>query len=426
MKHHFKTPLLTALLVLGSLTAQAQTADKATSVPVPTSWKGTWATAVEYTTAQDMPKASLSNRSLRQTVHVSMGGDTLRLKLSNEFGDQPTEILSVYIAEPVGEDCAINPKSAKYLKFAGKKNVTLPSGEAVCSDPLAYPLKSGQLLSITINYGKATPLNATSHRGSRTTSYIIPGESKPATPFTDCEKVDHWYNLSAIDIVAPDTTPIVAVLGNSITDGRGSTTNKQNRWTDILANQLNAVGDTTRQASPWGVLNLGIGGNCVVEGGISEPAIWRFDRDILGQSGLTHLIIFEGTNDIGTSQGGYEQLADTLLGAYRDLAARAKSKGIKVYLATITPNKGNGWYSLWHEAVRQTVNENIRKNGFTDGIIDFDLLTRDNGDDQRLKDAYSDDWLHLNPLGYEAMGKYAAERLLEDNKVKKQPYYILN
>ena len=372
-------------------------------------WKGTWATAVEYTGQGDMPKESLSNRSCRQIVHVSFGGNELRLKLSNEFSQEPVDIRSVYIADTdASANWEINGKTVKYLKFNGKKNVTIAPGKAIYSDDLKYDLKAGQRLTITIDYGKQMPVNVTSHRGSRTTSYIVNSSARITQPKAKCfvegEKVDHWYNLSAIDVKADKATPVVAVLGNSITDGRGSTTNMQNRWTDFLSDALNAD-------QPYGVLNLGIGGNCVVEGGLSEPAMKRFDRDILGQSGVTKLVIFEGTNDIGCSSKNYEHVADTLIACYKVLIEKARAQGIKVYGATITPTKGNGWYSYWHEAIRQQVNEWIRKSGNFDEIIDFDELTRDSQDPQRLKADYSDDWLHLNPKGYEAMGKFAAEKL---------------
>ena len=389
---------MAALLLLASLGLEAQNV-----------WKGTWATAVEYTGKGDMPKESLSNRSCRQVVHISMGGNELRLKLSNEMSKHPVDVRSVYIADTdMSANWEINGKTVKYLKFDGKKNVTIAPGKAIYSDDLKYALKAGQRLTITIDYGERTPENATSHRGSRTTSYIVNSSFRIAKPkdksFVEGEEVDHWYNLSAIDVKTDAKTPVVAVLGNSITDGRGSTTNMQNRWTDFLSDALNAD-------QPYGVLNLGIGGNCVVEGGLSEPAMKRFDRDILGQTGVDKLVIFEGTNDIGCSSKNYEHVADTLISCYKVLIAKAKAKGIKVYGATITPTKGNGWYSYWHEAIRQQVNEWIRKGGFFDEIIDFDELVRDSNDPQRLKEEYSDDWLHLNPKGYEAMGKYAAERL---------------
>lgn len=393
-----KLSLMIALLSLACTGLEAQNV-----------WKGTWATAVEYTGKGDMPKESLSNRSCRQVVHVSFGGNEMRLKLSNEFSKEPVDIKSVYIADTdASANWEIKAKTVKYLKFNGKKNVTIASGKAIYSDDLKFTLKAGQRLTITIDYGEQTPEHATSHRGSRTTSYIVNSSVRTAKPmdksFVEGEKVDHWYNLSAIDVKTDVKTPVVAVLGNSITDGRGSTTNMQNRWTDFLSDALNAE-------KPYGVLNLGIGGNCVVEGGLSEPAMKRFDRDILGQTGVDKLVIFEGTNDIGCCGGNYEHVADTLIACYKVLIAKAKAKGIKVYGATITPTKGNGWYSYWHEAMRQQVNEWIRKGGFFDEIIDFDELVRDPQDPQRLKEEYSDDWLHLNPKGYEVMGKFAAEKL---------------
>ncbi len=374
-------------------------------------WKGTWAAAAEYTGQGDMPKESLSDRSCRQVIHVSIGGSALRLKLSNEFGSGPVSMKSVYIADTDAScNWLVNGKSVRYLTFGGKKSVTIAPGKAVYSDACRYALKAGQRLTVTIDYGKQTPEHATSHRGSRTTSYIIKGMHKTPKPmdkaFGDGEKVDHWYNIAALEVKADAAVPVVAVLGNSITDGRGSTTNHQNRWTDFLSDELNAE-------KPYGVLNLGIGGNCVVEGGLSEPAMKRFDRDILGQAGVDKLIIFEGTNDIGCSSKNYEHVADTLIACYKVLIAKAKARGIKVYGATITPTKGNGWYSFWHEAIRQTVNEWIRTSKEFDEIIDFDELTRDKQDPQCLKAEYSDDWLHLNPKGYEAMGKYAAGILKE-------------
>jgi lysophospholipase L1-like esterase len=176
----------------------------------------------------------------------------------------------------------------------------------------------------------------------------------------------------------------------------------QNRWTDVLAESLDGK---------VGVLNLGIGGNCVVQGGLSEPALKRFDRDILSQRGVSTLVIFEGVNDIGGAKDNSEERANVLIDAYKQLIAKAKAKGMKVYLGTITPFKGNGYFTIFHEAARQYVNEWIRTSNEFDGVIDFDALVRDENDPAKLKAEYSDDWLHLNPKGYEAMGKFAAEKL---------------
>ena len=366
-------------------------------------WTGTWAAAAEYTGASDMPKASLAGRSVRQIIHVSIGGERLRLELSNEFGDAPVRIESVFVAD-ARDSCDIDVRSARFLLFGGKRGVTIPVGETVFSDVFVYPLKPLQRLAITLSYGDQVPEHATSHRGSRTTSYIISGKAKPKTSFAHGERVDHWYNIAALDVVS-DATAVVC-LGNSITDGRGSTTNAQNRWTDFLSEALNASGEFGA-----GVLNQGIGGNAVLRGGLSEPAVKRFERDVLRMRGANRLIVFEGVNDIGGSRGNTERVAAELIEAYKRFIEQGHTAGMKVYGATITPFKGNGYWSWFHEAARQTVNEWIRTCNLWDGVIDFDELVRDPADPSRLNPTFSDDWLHLNPAGYEAMGRYAATML---------------
>lgn len=364
-------------------------------------WTGTWATAVEFTGPGDMPKQSLSNRSLREIIHVSLGGETLRMQLSNIHSKTPVEIKSVFIANPT-DSCDIDAKSARYLTFKGKKSVTIAPGESVYCDVMKYHLTPLQRLSVTINYGEQTPVNASSHRGSRTTSYIINGEAKPNTKFVNAEKLDHWYNISCIDVKTKEAAPCIAVIGNSITDGRGSTTNKQNRWTDFLAEALEGKA---------GVLNLGIGGNAVVRGGLSEPAIKRFDRDVLQQTGVSTVVIFEGVNDIGGRKQNHQEIVKGLIGAYNELIKKSKDAGKKVYIATITPFFGNSYYNHFSEAARLTVNDWIRANKEVDGIIDFDKLVQDPSNPKSLLPKYSDDGLHGSPAAYEAMGKYAAEIL---------------
>lgn len=158
----------------------------------------------------------------------------------------------------------------------------------------------------------------------------------------------------------------------------------------------------------FGVINLGIGGNCVIDGGISQPLLQRYKDELSFHSGITHLIIYEGTNDIGTSQLAADSLAERLIKAYKEIINYGHSKGMKVYMATITPTKGNGWYSTEHDKARQLVNNWIRQGNGFEAVIDFDELVRDPQDEAKLKAEYSEDWLHLNPKGYEVMGKYAA------------------
>ena len=367
--------------------------------PAQQQWVGTWATAPEYTGKGDMPRTTtLADCTLREIVRVSQGGDCLRMQLSNIFSKEPVEIKAVYIADAL-DSCDIVSSTARYLSFDGQRSVTIPGGQALFSDPLPYPLKPLQRLSITIEYG-STPVNATSHRGSRTTSYIMQGACAPTQAFVTSERLDHWYNIAAIDILS-DTPNAIAILGNSITDGRGTTTNAQNRWTDALATALQGKA---------GILNLGIGGNCVIRGGLSQPGRERYDRDILGQRGLTTVVIFEGVNDIGGSRDDDKDIAQRLIATYQELAAKARRSGLKVYGATITPLGNSFYWSEAHEAARQAVNAWIRNSAGTfDAVIDFDALVRDPEQPTRLLPAYSDDWLHLNPAGYEAMGRYAAQ-----------------
>ena len=374
-------------------------------------WIGTWATAPQTVVKSFMPyNNNMSNRSVRQVVKVSIGGDMIRLKLSNIYSTEPVVIRSIYIAH-AKDSFAIDPKSAKYLKFSNQYKVTIPAGKSITSDALPYNLKPLQRLAITINYTSA-PTVPTVHMGSRTTSYIMKGVTNAHSNFEKAFRENHWYNISGIDVYTMRTDlSSIAIIGNSITDGKCSTDNAQNRWPDVMSEMLQLKHKITNQ----GVLNLGIGNNrVVVPGGFGALAKERFDKDVLAQAGVKKVIIFEGINDIGAAKSGYsETVARQLIESYQAMIKKAKARRLKVYLGTITPFKGAGYYSPFHEAARQTVNEWIRnqaKNKEVDGILDFAKLLQDPKDDRRMKKEYvSNDWLHPNPTGYKAMGTYAAE-----------------
>lgn len=374
-------------------------------------WIGTWATAPQTVVKSFMPyNNNMSNRSVRQVVKVSIGGDMIRLKLSNIYSTEPVVIRSIYIAH-AKDSFAIDPKSAKYLKFSNQYKVTIPAGKSITSDALPYDLKPLQRLAITINYTSA-PTVPTVHMGSRTTSYIMKGVTNAHSNFEKAFRENHWYNISGIDIYTMNNNmSAIAIIGNSITDGKCSTDNAQNRWPDVMSEMLQLKHKITNQ----GVLNLGIGNNrVVVPGGFGVLAKERFDKDVLAQAGVKKVIIFEGINDIGAAKSGYsETVARQLIESYQAMIKKAKARRLKVYLGTITPFKGAGYYSPFHEAARQTVNEWIRnqaKNKEVDGILDFAKLLQDPKDDRRMKKEYvSNDWLHPNPTGYKAMGTYAAE-----------------
>ena len=371
-------------------------------------WVGTWATAQQQPVKSFMPyNNNLSYRSVRQVVKVSIGGKLIRLELSNELSRESLTIRSVYIAHAT-DSFAIVPQTAKYLLFNGQTQVTIPAGKRIVSDALSFDLQPLEKVAITMNYGRA-PAVPTVHMGSRTTSYILKGVSTARSNFAPSFRENHWFNIASI-AVFDLTAKAIGIIGNSITDGKGTTDNANNRWTDVLAEQLQKRhGVTTR-----GILNLGIGNNRVtVAGGFGILAKQRFNRDILMQPGIETVVIFEGINDIGAaSKGASERVAADLINAYDEMIAKAKARNLRIFLCTITPFKGAGYYSLFHEAARKTVNQWIRsQRERVNGILDFDELLRDPADPERLQKQWQSDWLHPNPEGYRAMGEYAAERL---------------
>lgn len=389
------TPIMkrAALMIVSLLTAAAAIADG--------HWVGTWGTAPQLVERHNNPPSpGLGNNSLRQIVQVSIGGEKVRLKLTNEFSQEAIEIKAVELAyaKTAGSSSDIDEASTVSLTFDGNASVTIPAGGKVVSDAVSLHLDSRQNVAITIHYGEASSTSVSGHPGSRTTSYLKAGNT---TDFTDAVRTDHWYNILALEVEAPEEAGAVAILGNSITDGRGSTTNQQNRWADVLSRRLLKNGPT-RQV---GVLNMGIGGNCVLGGGLGPAAVNRYQRDLFGQEGVKWIILFEAVNDLGYSRNG-EQTAQRIIDVYKQIIREAHQKGIRVFGATITPFKGNNYYSVDHENGRSTLNNWIRTTKMLDGVIDFDKAVRDPQDTIAMQQQFlfENDWLHLNATGYETMG----------------------
>ena len=372
-------------------------------------WVGTWATAPQTVVKSFMPYNNcMTNRSVRQVVKVSIGGDVIRLKLSNIYSMQPVEIRSIYIAH-AKDSSDIDAKTAQYFKFGNSYKTVIPAGKQIVSDALKFNLRNLERVAITINYTSA-PEIPTVHMGSRTTSYIMKGVTNAHSNFAKAFRENHWYNISGIDVYTmSNNMSAIAIIGNSITDGKCSTDNAQNRWPDVMSEMLQLKHKITNQ----GVLNLGIGNNRVtVPGGFGALAKERFDRDILMQSGVKKVVIFEGVNDIGAARSGNsETVARQIIESIQGMVKKAKARKMKVYLGTITPFKGAGYYTHFHEAARLYVNDWIRSQAKNvDGILDFAKLLQDLNDDRRMKREYaSNDWLHPNPTGYKAMGIYAAD-----------------
>ena len=372
-------------------------------------WVGTWATAPQTVVKSFMPYNNcMTNRSVRQVVKVSIGGDVIRLKLSNIYSMQPVEIRSIYIAH-AKDSSDIDAKTAQYFKFGNSYKTVIPAGKQIVSDALKFNLRNLERVAITINYTSA-PEIPTVHMGSRTTSYIMKGVTNAHSNFAKAFRENHWYNISGIDVYTmSNNMSAIAIIGNSITDGKCYTDNAQNRWPDVMSEMLQLKHKITNQ----GVLNLGIGNNRVtVPGGFGALAKERFDRDILMQSGVKKVVIFEGVNDIGAARSGSsETVARKIIESIQGMMKKAKARKMKVYLGTITPFKGAGYYTHFHEAARLYVNDWIRSQAKNvDGILDFAKLLQDPNDDRRMKREYaSNDWLHPNPTGYKAMGIYAAD-----------------
>jgi lysophospholipase L1-like esterase len=364
-------------------------------------WVGTW-TASPYFDSANPPPAPLSNGALRQVAHVSLGGSQIRVQFSNLSGNGPVTINSAHVAlckATPAVDSTIDPATDTALAFSGTASVTIAQGKEIWSDPIAFTVPPLGNISITVAFG-SVPTSLTQHSGSRTTSYLQTASSNvSAASMASAMPTDHWFYISGIDVMADASAKAVVAIGDSITDGRGTDTNRNNRWTDILAARLLANPATANVA----MLNQGIGAtNLIGTGGTAAQA--RFARDVLGQSGARYAIVFDGVNDIGAGNASFASLKT----AYDDLIGRAHAKGLLIYGATILPFGGNAYYSVAHESVRQQVDTYI-KSGVFDGVIDFDAALTDGGNPPALQAVYAMwaqmDGLHPGPAGYQKMGE---------------------
>lgn len=376
-------------------------------------WIGTWATApIPEAPGKDTP--ALAGATFRQIVHVSLGGNLLRLRLSNAFGATPLKLASVHLAlaAPGG---ALQPGTDRAVKFAGQDAATIPAGAPLVSDPLEFPLPAQADVAISIHFAAELPATLTAHPGSRTTSFLQPGDALAAAAMPEAQKVERWYFINGLDVLidAPAASAL-AILGDSITDGRGTTTDRNNRWPDEFVRRYQSRADLP----PLGVLNLGIGGNALVRGGIGPNILARLDRDVLAQSGARWLLVFAGINDIGGRVSARKEnrefaSAAEIIAGYQQVITRAHSRNLRVIGATITPYEGADFY--WTpdgEADRQQINDWIRRSGAFDAMVDFDAAVRDPQSPTRLLPEFdSGDHLHLSPAGYARLGEALEPKL---------------
>lgn len=353
----------------------------------------TWASSQYLTEQKNQPPVPLSNNSFRQIVHVSIGGELLRVKFSNRLGNGPLEIKAARIANSKGQgtgqiDMGTNTK----LTFGGAESVTVPAGEDIYCDTFNYALTALSEVAITVTFGQV-PSAITSHAGSRTFSFFGSGVDLETFPATN--KIDHWYILTDIEVSTEPAKKCVICFGDSITDGRGTTNDKQDRWTDHLAFKLNQNKDTKEVA----VVNEGIGATTVLKEGLE-----RFDRDVVNVKGAKYVVMLYGVNDILFNNVNAQQLIQ----GYKTMIEKAHKAKMLIYGCTILPFCGGQYNNNALDKIRQEVNEWIKKTsvseGGFDGYADFDDIMKDPSNPANLDKQYdSGDGLHPNPAGYQNM-----------------------
>ena len=349
----------------------------------------TWGTAILNT---ESPKLKLSKNSIRQIVHISASGSNLRVKLSNRIGKSDLEIKEITVADSISQGTGdIDPKTLAQLTFDGKKSTKIGAGKEIYTDVIPYNLKSLSEIAISIYFG-STPDNLSGHPGSRTYSFIEEGNTVQNQTFSTENKIDHWYFIEAVEVYSNPVKSTVVCFGDSITDGHGSSNDKQNRWTDFLSVKLHLNKDTSEVA----VVNKGINGNRITTQGIE-----RFSHDVLEVKGVSHVLVLYGVNDINLINA---TSADVIL-AYKQIIAEAHKNKLLIFAGTILPY---GKFYRWteqREKYRQEINSWIRttksENGGFDAVFDFDDLLKDPKDETKLYEDYdSGDGLHPSPEGY--------------------------
>ncbi|HEY1897335.1 MAG TPA: GDSL-type esterase/lipase family protein, partial [Terracidiphilus sp.] len=340
--------IASALVLLVALGGVANPSHAQPATPAPHRWVATWGTSQQIPEPQNsLPPEDLRDATVRQVFHLSLGGPSVRVHLSNAFGTEALHIASVHIAHPLAAASpAIDPATDKALTFSGSTDVTIPPGAEFVSDAVDYPVPALSDLAVTFHL-ETPPAQQTGHPGSRATSYYVHGDQVAAPTLPEPKRVDHWYQVSEIDVLAPPDAASLVALGDSITDGHGATTNGNDRWTDVLAARLQAS-VTTRNI---GVSNQGIGGNHLLTDGLGPNALSRFDRDVLSPAGVHWLIVFEGVNDLGglarngeVSPTEHKAMVQRVVAAYQQIILRAHAHGLRVFGATITPYTDSSYY----------------------------------------------------------------------------------
>ena len=379
----------------------------ATPLPVPSQWQTTWMSAVQpawnehFVLPLGMPRI-LSDVTLRQTVRTSLGGDRLRLVVSNEHGSTPLKLarLTVRFA---------GSGPVLMLRFQGRENAVVPPGARLVSDPLVLATRAGDRLELDLHLPGPTPL-AGFHWDARERALLLPGAANDLPATAAAAAIDSRAFITEVRVEARRTPVTVVAIGDSLTDGNGASPGRDQRWPDQLARRLASHGVA--------VLNAGISGNRLLRDGMGERAVARFERDALGHPGVIAAVVLLGTNDIGWPGGPFAptELAPALSAlahGFRQLVDRAHRRGVCVIAATVPPFEDalegtplEGHFSPRKEALRQALNRWIRESKAFDAVVDFDAALRDPVRPTRLRTEFdSGDHLHPGDEGYRAMAE---------------------
>jgi lysophospholipase L1-like esterase len=368
-----------------------------------TVWTGSWATAPVAAPAP-ISDANPDGTTYRDIVHLSLGGNAIRLRISNEFGTAPLTITSVHVALSAG-GATTQAGTDHPVTFGGTESVTIPTGALIVSDPVPMSVKPFADLAVSL-FVPTQPGTLTDHVLGVSTNYIATGNATSSQDLDGATKISSWYLLKGVEVDAGSNAASVVTLGASITDGYHSTPNKNARWPDVLAARL----QSNTATSNIGLLNEGISGGRLLHDITGPSALSRFDRDVLAQPGAKYLIIAIGTNDIGRTffplpaHPNEGVTTEQLIWGYQQIVSRAHARGIKVFAGTINPYGGADYYNTEGEQIRKAVNVFFRTSKVFDGVIDFDRVTQDPAHPENLLPAYdSGDHLHPNDAGYKAM-----------------------
>jgi len=376
----------------------------------PDHWVASWGAAQQIPEEHNLlPQADMQDATLRQIVHLSVGGSPLRVRFSNAFGTQALILDAAHVARSADKASAkVVSGTDRVLTFDGRPSISIPPGADYLSDPVTLDAPALSSLTISMHLPQA-PLGQTGHPGSRATSYYVHGDHTADADLPSAGKIDHWYQLAGIEVAAPPAAATIIAFGDSITDGHGATTNGDDRWPDLLAARLQASARTKTLA----VVNVGIGGNHLLTDGLGPNALARLDRDLFARPAAKTMLILEAINDLGKlsredvrTPEQHAQLVADLIAAYKQIIARAHGQGIKVIGCTVTPYVGSDYYhpDAASEADRQALNTWIRTSGAFDAVVDFDKAIRDPAHPERMIAAYdSGDHLHPSAAGYKVM-----------------------